>query len=139
VGRRSGGAQPAAWSLFSTAVPRQSKIVAVSTPTNCKGLDEGRHRDNNPVALLSSMCCSTTSAGTAQGDYICAPRPGRSWCAKGPATFTILTYLAHCVTTASSRPAARTRRPDVGLIDLINPQAIRIFETITRSIRQEPR
>jgi len=68
VGRQLGRTQPAPGGLFPRRA-RHSKSLAVSTPTNAKGLMKAAIRDKQPPLLLSSsMCCALQpQRGTARG------------------------------------------------------------------------
>jgi pyruvate dehydrogenase E1 component beta subunit len=112
------------------------KIVAVSTPTNAKGLMKAAIRDNNPVLFFEHVLLYNLSEEIPPGDYICAldqaevVREGKD--------VTILTYSRmrhHCLKAVQQLEAEGI---DVELIDLISLKPFDI-ETIARSIRKTHR
>ena len=117
VGRQLGAEHSQRLEAYFHAVPG-IKIVAVSTPTNAKGLMKAAIRDNNPVLFFEHVLLYNLSETLPEGDYICAldqaevVRPGQD--------VTILTYSRmrhHCIKAAEQLEAEGV---DVELIDLIS-------------------
>jgi pyruvate dehydrogenase E1 component beta subunit len=109
------------------------KIVAVSTPTNAKGLMKAAIRDNNPVLFFEHVLLYNLSEEIPTGDYICAldqadvVREGKH--------VTILTYSRmrhHCLKAVEQ---LEKEGVDVELIDLISLKPFDM-ETVARSIRK---
>ncbi|APD48630.1 alpha-ketoacid dehydrogenase subunit beta [Synechococcus sp. CS-602] len=132
VGRQLGAEHSQRLEAYFHAVPG-IKIVAVSTPTNAKGLMKAAIRDNNPVLFFEHVLLYNLSEELPEGDYICAldqaevVREGRD--------VTILTYSRmrhHCLKAVQQLEAEGV---DVELIDLISLKPFDL-ETITRSIRK---
>jgi pyruvate dehydrogenase E1 component beta subunit len=117
VGRQLGAEHSQRLEAYFHAVPG-IKIVAVSTPTNAKGLMKAAIRDNNPVLFFEHVLLYNLSETLPEGDYICAldqaevVREGRD--------VTILTYSRmrhHCLKAVEQLEAEGV---DVELIDLIS-------------------
>jgi pyruvate dehydrogenase E1 component beta subunit len=132
VGRQLGAEHSQRLEAYFHAVPG-IKIVAVSTPTNAKGLMKAAIRDNNPVLFFEHVLLYNLSEDIPEGDYICAldqaevVREGRD--------VTVLTYSRmrhHCLKAVSQLEAEGV---DVELIDLISLKPFDM-ETINRSIRK---
>ena len=132
VGRQLGAEHSQRLEAYFHAVPG-IKIVAVSTPTNAKGLMKAAIRDNNPVLFFEHVLLYNLSEELPEGDYICAldqaevVRPGKD--------VTILTYSRmrhHCLKAVQQLEAEGV---DVELIDLISLKPFDL-DTITRSIRK---
>jgi pyruvate dehydrogenase E1 component beta subunit len=132
VGRQLGAEHSQRLEAYFHAVPG-IKIVAVSTPTNAKGLMKAAIRDNNPVLFFEHVLLYNLSEEIPEGDYICAldqaevVREGKD--------VTILTYSRmrhHCLKAVQQLEAEGV---DVELIDLISLKPFDM-ETISRSIRK---
>ncbi|TVS06270.1 MAG: alpha-ketoacid dehydrogenase subunit beta [Cyanobium sp. PLM2.Bin73] len=117
VGRQLGAEHSQRLEAYFHAVPG-IKIVAVSTPTNAKGLMKAAIRDNNPVLFFEHVLLYNLSETLPEGDYICAldqaevVREGKD--------VTILTYSRmrhHCLKAVEQLEAEGV---DVELIDLIS-------------------
>lgn len=117
VGRQLGAEHSQRLEAYFHAVPG-IKIVAVSTPTNAKGLMKAAIRDNNPVLFFEHVLLYNLSEALPEGDYICAldqaelVREGKD--------VTILTYSRmrhHCLKAVEQLEAEGV---DVELIDLIS-------------------
>jgi pyruvate dehydrogenase E1 component beta subunit len=132
VGRQLGAEHSQRLEAYFHAVPG-IKIVAVSTPTNAKGLMKAAIRDNNPVLFFEHVLLYNLSEDIPEGDYICAldqaevVRKGKD--------ITILTYSRmrhHCLKAVKQLEADGI---DVELIDLISLKPFDLA-TITASIRK---
>ena len=132
VGRQLGAEHSQRLEAYFHAVPG-IKIVAVSTPTNAKGLMKAAIRDNNPVLFFEHVLLYNLSEDIPEGDYICAldqaevVRPGRD--------VTILTYSRmryHCLKAVEQLEAEGV---DVELIDLVSLKPFDM-DTIATSIRK---
>ena len=132
VGRQLGAEHSQRLEAYFHAVPG-IKIVAVSTPTNAKGLMKAAIRDNNPVLFFEHVLLYNLSENIPEGEYICAldqaevVRQGKD--------VTILTYSRmrhHCLKAVQQLEADGV---DVELIDLISLKPFDM-ETISRSIRK---
>ncbi|CAK6699152.1 pyruvate dehydrogenase complex E1 component subunit beta [Synechococcus sp. BA-124 BA4] len=132
VGRQLGAEHSQRLEAYFHAVPG-IKIVAVSTPTNAKGLMKAAIRDNNPVLFFEHVLLYNLSEEIPEGDYICSldqaevVREGKD--------ITILTYSRmryHCLKAVEQLEADGV---SVELIDLISLKPFDL-ETITRSIRK---
>ena len=132
VGRQLGAEHSQRLEAYFHAVPG-IKIVAVSTPTNAKGLMKAAIRDNNPVLFFEHVLLYNLSEDIPEGDYICAldqaeiVRQGKD--------VTILTYSRmrhHCLKAVQQLEAEGV---DVELIDLISLKPFDIA-TIAASIRK---
>jgi pyruvate dehydrogenase E1 component beta subunit len=135
VGRQLGAEHSQRLEAYFHAVPG-IKIVAVSTPTNAKGLMKAAIRDNNPVLFFEHVLLYNLSEDIPEGDYICAldqaevVREGKH--------ITILTYSRmrhHCLKAVQQLEADGI---DVELIDLISLKPFDL-DTIIRSIRKTHR
>ena len=135
VGRQLGAEHSQRLEAYFHAVPG-IKIVAVSTPTNAKGLMKAAIRDNNPVLFFEHVLLYNLSEDIPEGDYICAldqaevVREGRH--------VTMLTYSRmrhHCLKAVQQ---LESEGIDVELIDLISLKPFDL-DTITRSIRKTHR
>jgi pyruvate dehydrogenase E1 component beta subunit len=135
VGRQLGAEHSQRLEAYFHAVPG-IKIVAVSTPTNAKGLMKAAIRDNNPVLFFEHVLLYNLTENIPEGDYICAldqaeiVRPGKD--------VTILTYSRmrhHCLKAVEQLTAAGV---DVELIDLISLKPFDMA-TISASIRKTHR
>jgi pyruvate dehydrogenase E1 component beta subunit len=132
VGRQLGAEHSQRLEAYFHAVPG-IKIVAVSTPTNAKGLMKAAIRDNNPVLFFEHVLLYNLSEEIPAGDYICAldqaevVRQGRD--------VTVLTYSRmrhHCLKAVQQLEAEGV---DVELIDLISLKPFDMA-TIAASIRK---
>jgi pyruvate dehydrogenase E1 component beta subunit len=135
VGRQLGAEHSQRLEAYFHAVPG-IKIVAVSTPTNAKGLMKAAIRDNNPVLFFEHVLLYNLSEKIPEGDYICAldqaeiVRPGKD--------VTILTYSRmrhHCLKAVEQLTEAGV---DVELIDLVSLKPFDMA-TISASIRKTHR
>ena len=135
VGRQLGAEHSQRLEAYFHAVPG-IKIVAVSTPTNAKGLMKAAIRDNNPVLFFEHVLLYNLSEDIPEGDYICAldqaeiVRPGKD--------VTILTYSRmrhHCLKAVDQLTEAGV---DVELIDLVSLKPFDMA-TISASIRKTHR
>jgi pyruvate dehydrogenase E1 component beta subunit len=135
VGRQLGAEHSQRLEAYFHAVPG-IKIVAVSTPTNAKGLMKAAIRDNNPVLFFEHVLLYNLSEDIPEGDYICAldqaeiVRPGKD--------VTILTYSRmrhHCLKAVQQLSEAGV---DVELIDLVSLKPFDMA-TISASIRKTHR
>ena len=135
VGRQLGAEHSQRLEAYFHAVPG-IKIVAVSTPTNAKGLMKAAIRDNNPVLFFEHVLLYNLSENIPEGDYICAldqaeiVRPGKD--------VTILTYSRmrhHCLKAVEQLTEAGV---DVELIDLVSLKPFDMA-TISASIRKTHR
>jgi pyruvate dehydrogenase E1 component beta subunit len=135
VGRQLGAEHSQRLEAYFHAVPG-IKIVAVSTPTNAKGLMKAAIRDNNPVLFFEHVLLYNLSEKIPEGDYICAldqaeiVRPGKD--------VTILTYSRmryHCLKAVEQLTEAGV---DVELIDLVSLKPFDM-DTISASIRKTHR
>jgi pyruvate dehydrogenase E1 component beta subunit len=132
VGRQLGAEHSQRLEAYFHAVPG-IKIVAVSTPTNAKGLMKAAIRDNNPVLFFEHVLLYNLSEEIPTGDYICAldqadvVREGKD--------VTILTYSRmrhHCLKAVEQLEKDGV---DGELIDLISLKPFDM-ETVARSIRK---
>jgi pyruvate dehydrogenase E1 component beta subunit len=132
VGRQLGAEHSQRLEAYFHAVPG-IKIVAVSTPTNAKGLMKAAIRDNNPVLFFEHVLLYNLSEDIPEGDYICAldqaevVREGKD--------VTMLTYSRmrhHCLKAVQQLEAEGV---DVELIDLVSLKPFDM-ETIRASIRK---
>jgi pyruvate dehydrogenase E1 component beta subunit len=132
VGRQLGAEHSQRLEAYFHAVPG-IKIVAVSTPTNAKGLMKAAIRDNNPVLFFEHVLLYNLSEDIPEGDYICAldqaeiVREGKD--------VTILTYSRmrhHCLKAVQQLEAEGV---DVELIDLVSLKPFDMA-TIAASIRK---
>lgn len=135
VGRQLGAEHSQRLEAYFHAVPG-IKIVAVSTPTNAKGLMKAAIRDNNPVLFFEHVLLYNLSETIPEGEYICAldqaevVREGKD--------VTILTYSRmrhHCLKAVQQLEADAV---DVELIDLISLKPFDMA-TIRRSIAKTHR
>ena len=135
VGRQLGAEHSQRLEAYFHAVPG-IKIVAVSTPTNAKGLMKAAIRDNNPVLFFEHVLLYNLSENIPEGDYTCAldqaeiVRPGKD--------VTILTYSRmrhHCLKAVEQLTEAGV---DVELIDLVSLKPFDMA-TISASIRKTHR
>jgi pyruvate dehydrogenase E1 component beta subunit len=132
VGRQLGAEHSQRLEAYFHAVPG-IKIVAVSTPTNAKGLMKAAIRDNNPVLFFEHVLLYNLSEDIPDGDYICAL--DRAEVVRPGADITILTYSRmrhHCLKAVQQLEADGI---DVELIDLISLKPFDL-ETICGSIRK---
>ncbi|MEB3184868.1 MAG: pyruvate dehydrogenase complex E1 component subunit beta [Cyanobacteriota bacterium] len=132
VGRQLGAEHSQRLEAYFHAVPG-IKIVAVSTPTNAKGLMKAAIRDNNPVLFFEHVLLYNLSEDIPEGDYICAldqaevVREGKD--------VTILTYSRmrhHCIKAVQQLEAEAV---DAELIDLVSLKPFDMA-TIRASIRK---
>ena len=135
VGRQLGAEHSQRLEAYFHAVPG-IKIVAVSTPTNAKGLMKAAIRDNNPVLFFEHVLLYNLSEDIPEGDYICAldqadvVREGKH--------VTILTYSRmrhHCLKAVKQ---LEQEGVSVELIDLVSLKPFDM-EAIARSIRKTHR
>jgi pyruvate dehydrogenase E1 component beta subunit len=132
VGRQLGAEHSQRLEAYFHAVPG-IKIVAVSTPTNAKGLMKAAIRDNNPVLFFEHVLLYNLTEDIPEGDYICAL--DQAEIVREGADVTILTYSRmrhHCIKAVQQLEAEGV---DVELIDLISLKPFDM-ETISRSIRK---
>jgi pyruvate dehydrogenase E1 component beta subunit len=132
VGRQLGAEHSQRLEAYFHAVPG-IKIVAVSTPTNAKGLMKAAIRDNNPVLFFEHVLLYNLSEEIPEGDYICAL--DRAEVVREGKDITILTYSRmrhHCIKAVEK---LEQEGVDVELIDLISLKPFDL-ESITRSIRK---
>jgi pyruvate dehydrogenase E1 component beta subunit len=132
VGRQLGAEHSQRLEAYFHAVPG-IKIVAVSTPTNAKGLMKAAIRDNNPVLFFEHVLLYNLSEQIPVGDYICAL--DRAEVVREGKDITILTYSRmrhHCLKAVEKLVQDGV---DVELIDLISLKPFDL-EAITRSIRK---
>ncbi|MFM7434563.1 MAG: transketolase C-terminal domain-containing protein, partial [Vulcanococcus sp.] len=109
------------------------KIVAVSTPTNAKGLMTAAIRDNNPVLFFEHVLLYNLTEDIPEGDYICAL--DQADLVQEGSDVTILTYSRmrhHCLKAVEQ---LEKEGVSVELIDLISLKPFDM-ETIARSIRK---
>ncbi|MEB3308080.1 MAG: pyruvate dehydrogenase complex E1 component subunit beta [Cyanobacteriota bacterium] len=132
VGRQLGAEHSQRLEAYFHAVPG-IKIVAVSTPTNAKGLMKAAIRDNNPVLFFEHVLLYNLSEVIPDGDYICAL--DQAEIVREGSDVTLLTYSRmrhHCQKAVLQLEAEGV---DVELIDLISLKPFDM-ETITQSIRK---
>ncbi|KMM17738.1 pyruvate dehydrogenase complex E1 component subunit beta [Synechococcus sp. GFB01] len=132
VGRQLGAEHSQRLEAYFHAVPG-IKIVAVSTPTNAKGLMKAAIRDNNPVLFFEHVLLYNLSEEIPQGDYICAL--DKAEIVRKGKDLTILTYSRmrhHCIKALQLLEAEGV---DVELIDLISLKPFDM-DTIRASIRK---
>ena len=125
VGRQLGAEHSQRLEAYFHAVPG-IKIVAVSTPTNAKGLMKAAIRDNNPVLFFEHVLLYNLSETIPEGDYICAL--DQAEVVQQGSDLTILTYSRmrhHCLKAVKQ---LEQEGVSVELIDLVD------METIARSI-----
>ena len=132
VGRQLGAEHSQRLEAYFHAVPG-IKIVAVSTPTNAKGLMKAAIRDNNPVLFFEHVLLYNLSEDIPDGEYICALDQAdlvKEW-----SDVTILTYSRmrhHCLKAVEQ---LEKEGVSVELIDLISLKPFDMA-TISRSIRK---
>jgi pyruvate dehydrogenase E1 component beta subunit len=132
VGRQLGAEHSQRLEAYFHAVPG-IKIVAVSTPTNAKGLMKAAIRDNNPVLFFEHVLLYNLAEDIHEGDYICAL--DQAEVVRAGKDVTILTYSRmrhHCLKAVQQLEAEGV---DVELIDLISLKPFDM-ETIRASIRK---
>jgi pyruvate dehydrogenase E1 component beta subunit len=132
VGRQLGAEHSQRLEAYFHAVPG-IKIVAVSTPTNAKGLMKAAIRDNNPVLFFEHVLLYNLSEDIPEGEYICAL--DQAEVVKVGSDVTILTYSRmrhHCLKAVEQLEKAGV---SVELIDLISLKPFDM-ETISTSIRK---
>ena len=132
VGRQLGAEHSQRLEAYFHAVPG-IKIVAVSTPTNAKGLMKAAIRDNNPVLFFEHVLLYNLAEEIPQGDYICAL--DQAEIVREGEDVTILTYSRmrhHCLKAVQQLEAEGV---DVELIDLISLKPFDMA-TIGASIRK---
>ena len=132
VGRQLGAEHSQRLEAYFHAVPG-IKIVAVSTPTNAKGLMKAAIRDNNPVLFFEHVLLYNLSEDIPEGDYICAL--DQAEVVRDGTDVTILTYSRmrhHCLKAVQQLEAEGV---DVELIDLISLKPFDM-DTIRASIRK---
>lgn len=132
VGRQLGAEHSQRLEAYFHAVPG-IKIVAVSTPTNAKGLMKAAIRDNNPVLFFEHVLLYNLSEDIPEGDYICAL--DQAEVVKAGSDVTILTYSRmrhHCLKAVEQLENSGV---SVELIDLISLKPFDM-ETISASIRK---
>ncbi len=117
VGRQLGAEHSQRLEAYFHAVPG-IKIVAVSTPTNAKGLMKAAIRDNNPVLFFEHVLLYNLSEEIPGGDYICAL--DQADLVQEGSDVTILTYSRmrhHCLKAVEQ---LEKEGVSVELIDLIS-------------------
>ena len=132
VGRQLGAEHSQRLEAYFHAVPG-IKIVAVSTPTNAKGLMKAAIRDNNPVLFFEHVLLYNLSEDIPEGEYICAL--DKAEVVRKGADVTILTYSRmrhHCLKAVQQ---LESEGIDVELIDLISLKPFDM-DTIAASIRK---
>ena len=132
VGRQLGAEHSQRLEAYFHAVPG-IKIVAVSTPTNAKGLMKAAIRDNNPVLFFEHVLLYNLSEDIPEGDYICAL--DQAEVVRQGSDVTILTYSRmrhHCLKAVQQLEAEGV---DVELIDLVSLKPFDMA-TIAASIRK---
>jgi pyruvate dehydrogenase E1 component beta subunit len=132
VGRQLGAEHSQRLEAYFHAVPG-IKIVAVSTPSNAKGLMKAAIRDNNPVLFFEHVLLYNLSEDIPEGDYICAL--DQAEVVRAGKDVTVLTYSRmrhHCLKAVQQLEADGV---DVELIDLISLKPFDM-ETIRASIRK---
>ncbi len=132
VGRQLGAEHSQRLEAYFHAVPG-IKIVAVSTPTNAKGLMKAAIRDNNPVLFFEHVLLYNLSEDIPEGDYICAL--DQAEVVRAGKDVTILTYSRmrhHCLKAVQQLEAEGV---DVELIDLVSLKPFDM-DTIATSIRK---
>ena len=132
VGRQLGAEHSQRLEAYFHAVPG-IKIVAVSTPTNAKGLMKAAIRDNNPVLVFEHVLLYNLSEDIPEGDFICAL--DQAEVVQEGTDVTILTYSRmrhHCLKAVQQ---LQQDGVSVELIDLISLKPFDM-ETIRTSIRK---
>jgi pyruvate dehydrogenase E1 component beta subunit len=132
VGRQLGAEHSQRLEAYFHAVPG-IKIVAVSTPTNAKGLMKAAIRDNNPVLFFEHVLLYNLSEEIPEGDYICAL--DKAEIVQSGSDVTILTYSRmrhHCLKAVEQ---LNNDGVSVELIDLISLKPFDMA-TIAASIRK---
>ena len=132
VGRQLGAEHSQRLEAYFHAVPG-IKIVAVSTPTNAKGLMKAAIRDNNPVLFFEHVLLYNLSEDIPEGDYICAL--DQAEVVREGSDVTILTYSRmrhHCIKAVQQ---LETEAVDAELIDLVSLKPFDM-QTIRASIRK---
>nr|YP_002048902.1 pyruvate dehydrogenase E1 beta subunit [Paulinella chromatophora]ACB42692.1 pyruvate dehydrogenase E1 beta subunit [Paulinella chromatophora] len=135
VGRQLGAEHSQRLEAYFHAVPG-IKIVAVSTPTNAKGLMKAAIRDNNPVLFFEHVLLYNLSEEIPKGDYTCALTQAEL--VKEGKDVTILTYSRmrhHCLKAIEQ---LETENISVELVDLISLKPFDM-ETVSTSIRKTHR
>ena len=135
VGRQLGAEHSQRLEAYFHAVPG-IKIVAVSTPTNAKGLMKAAIRDNNPVLFFEHVLLYNLSETIPEGDYICAL--DQAEVVQQGSDLTILTYSRmrhHCLKALKQ---LEQEGVSVELIDLVSLKPFDM-EAIARSIRKTHR
>ena len=110
--------------------------MAVSTPTNAKGLMKAAIRDNNPVLFFEHVLLYNLSETIPEGDYICAL--DQAEVVQQGSDLTILTYSRmrhHCLKAVKQ---LEQEGVSVELIDLVSLKPFDM-EAIARSIRKTHR
>jgi len=132
VGRQLGAEHSQRLEAYFHAVPG-IKIVAVSTPTNAKGLMKAAIRDNNPVLFFEHVLLYNLSEDIPEGDYICAL--DKAEIVSEGTDVTVLTYSRmrhHCLKAVDQ---LQQEGVSVELIDLISLKPFDMA-TIAASIRK---
>jgi len=132
VGRQLGAEHSQRLEAYFHAVPG-IKIVAVSTPTNAKGLMKAAIRDNNPVLFFEHVLLYNLSETIPDGEYTCAL--DQADVVQEGSDVTILTYSRmrhHCL------KAVEQLAKDGVSVELIDLISLKPFDmaTISRSIRK---
>ncbi|MEB3276253.1 MAG: pyruvate dehydrogenase complex E1 component subunit beta [Cyanobacteriota bacterium] len=132
VGRQLGAEHSQRLEAYFHAVPG-IKIVAVSTPTNAKGLMKAAIRDNNPVLFFEHVLLYNLSEDIPEGEYICAL--DKAEVVREGCDVTILTYSRmrhHCL------KAVEQLEKDGVSVELIDLISLKPFDmaTIAASIRK---
>ena len=132
VGRQLGAEHSQRLEAYFHAVPG-IKIVAVSTPTNAKGLMKAAIRDNNPVLFFEHVLLYNLSEDIPEGDYICAL--DQAEVVKAGSDVTILTYSRmrhHCLKAVEQLEKAG------GCVELFDLISLKPFDkvTISTSVRK---
>jgi len=107
VGRQLGAEHSQRLEAYFHAVPG-IKIVAVSTPTNAKGLMKAAIRDNNPVLFFRARAALQPLRGDPQRGLHLRPRIRRIWCRRAATSRS--SPIPACGTTASRLWSSWRRR-----------------------------
>ena len=132
VGRQLGAEHSQRLEAYFHAVPG-IKIVAVSPPTNAKGLMKAAIRDNNPVLFFEHVLLYNLSEDIPEGDYTCAL--DKAEIVREGSDVTVLTYSRmrhHCL------KAVEQLAKDGIAVELIDLISLKPFDmaTISASIRK---
>ncbi|WP_320667574.1 pyruvate dehydrogenase complex E1 component subunit beta [Prochlorococcus sp. MIT 1307] len=135
VGRQLGAEHSQRLEAYFHAVPG-IKIVAVSTPTNAKGLMKAAIRDDNPVLFFEHVLLYNLSEELPEGDYVCAL--DQADLVQEGKDVTLITYSRmrhHCLKATELLKADGI---EAELIDLISLKPFDM-KTISKSIKKTHR